>query len=269
MNRGEYPTFGPQTRSRPFPARLFLGDAMQALRNPAPLTVTLRQDHTSRDGMGFRESRPRATIALVTNVDDESGWSRRRKLLQAKYEQIAWGLFAKGGFSEVTVDEIAAAAGVSARTLFRYFPSKDDFLLGFPRRGLQGLVALIGALEPSPDPLRSIWKLVRDHSLQSTPDVRLLRLWRRAAEDAPEIHARVRGERVHDLTEAITDYCAKSMGTIGSDDPTPRLLAGLVVGVEMAVVELWGRSEFDLPEILEAAEATVPDLTRRRRVRSS
>jgi AcrR family transcriptional regulator len=204
----------------------------------------------------------------VTNVE-ESGWGKRRSLLQAKYERIAWGLFAKRGFREVTVDEIAEAAGVSARTLFRYFPSKDEFLLGFPRRGLQELVALIGCLEPSANPLQSVWKLVRDHSLQSTPDVRLLTLWRRGAADAPEIHARVRGERVHELTAAITDYCAKSMGMIGSDDPTPRILAGLVVGVEMAVIELWGRSEFNLPEILEAAEATVPDLTHKKRVRRS
>ena len=43
---------------------------------------------------------------------EESGWSRRRNLLQAKYEQIAWELFAQRGFKEVTVDEIAEAAGV-------------------------------------------------------------------------------------------------------------------------------------------------------------
>jgi AcrR family transcriptional regulator len=203
----------------------------------------------------------------VTNAE-ESGWSRRRSLLQSEYEQIAWNLFAKRGFNEVTIEEIAEAAGVSARTLFRYFPSKDDFLLGFTRRGLHELIELIGELEPSPDPLLCIWKLVRDHSLQSPPDVRLLKLWRRAAREAPEIHARVRGERVHELTEAITGYCAKSMGTIGSDDPAPRLLAGLVVGVEMAVIELWGRSDLTLPEILEAAEATIPALNRKRRVKS-
>jgi len=110
---------------------------------------------------------------------------------------------------------------------------------------------------------------LRAHSLQSPPDVRLLTLWRRAAADAPEIHARVRGERVHDLTEAVTNYCAKSMSAIGSDDPNPRLLAGLVVGVEMAVIELWGRSGLTLPEILDAAQAAVPDLTRRRRGVSS
>ena len=197
--------------------------------------------------------------------EEESGWSRRRNLLQAKYEVIAWELFAQRGFKEVTVDEIAEAAGVSARTLFRYFPSKEDFLLGFTRRGSRDLADLIAQLEPSPEPLRSVWQLVRAHSLQSPPDVRLLTLWRRAAADAPEIHARVRGERVHVLTEAVTTYCAKSLGADASDDPGPRLLAGVVVGLEMAVIELWGRSGLTLPEILDAAEAVVPDLHRRRR----
>jgi TetR/AcrR family transcriptional regulator, regulator of mycofactocin system len=175
---------------------------------------------------------------------------------------MAWELFARHGFKEVTVDEIAEAAGVSARTLFRYFPTKEDFLLGFTRRGLQALVDLIGQLEPNPSPVQAVWQLIREHSQQTQQDVRLLRLWRRAAADVPEIHARVRGERVHAMTEAVTDYCAKSTGALGSDDLAPRLLAGVVVGIDLAVIELWGRSRLTLPEILDAAEAAVPDLIR-------
>ncbi len=197
---------------------------------------------------------------------DESGWSRRRNLLLAEYEQIAWKLFAQHGFREVTVDEIAETAGVSARTLFRYFPTKEDFLLGFTRRRLQALVDLIAELEPSPDPVRSVWRFFRSHALRDPEDVRLLTLWRQAAADAPEIHARVRGERVHALTEAVMDYCAKSKGGAADpDDPEPRLLAGMVVGVEMAVIELWGRSGLEVTEIFEAAEVAVPGLVRRRR----
>jgi AcrR family transcriptional regulator len=196
----------------------------------------------------------------VTVSVDESGWERRRSLLQAKYEQIAWGLFAKHGFRDVTVEEIAEASGVSARTLFRYFPIKEDFLLGFTRRGLQTLVNLIAELEPSPDPVRTVWQLIRTHSLQNPQDVRLLTLWRRAAADAPEIHARVRGERMEALTEAVTDYCAKSKGRATAQDPEPRVLAGVVVGAEMAVIELWGRSGLGLLEIFEAAESAVPSL---------
>jgi AcrR family transcriptional regulator len=196
----------------------------------------------------------------VRDAEEESGWARRRSKLLEKYEQVAWNLFAKRGFREVTVDEVAEAAGVSARTLFRYFPTKEDFLLGFPRRGAQELTAAISQLAPSSTPLLSVWMLIREHSLANPPDVRLLTLWRHAADDAPEIHDRVRGERVHELTEAVTRYCAVSLDAVDSNDPRPRLLAGVLVGVEISVIELWGRSEKSLSELLDAAESAVPDL---------
>lgn len=65
------------------------------------------------------------------------------------------------------------------------------------------------------------------------------------------------------LTEAITDYFVKSKGDAAAQDPEPRVLAGVVVGAEMAVIELWGRSGLELPEIFEAAEAAVPNLTQK------
>src|SRR5437660_7051579 len=39
-------------------------------------------------------------------------------------EAVAFALFARNGFEETTVEEIAAAAGIGRRTFFRYFGSK-------------------------------------------------------------------------------------------------------------------------------------------------
>ena len=41
----------------------------------------------------------------------------------------AWLLFSEQGFEATTVDQIAAAAGMSRRTFFRYFAGKDELVL--------------------------------------------------------------------------------------------------------------------------------------------
>ncbi|GAB3461383.1 TetR family transcriptional regulator [Kineococcus endophyticus] len=58
---------------------------------------------------------------------------RRRLATQAEIEQVALDLFARNGSERTTVDDIAAAAGVSPRTFFRYFGTKEDAALGANR----------------------------------------------------------------------------------------------------------------------------------------
>ena len=54
--------------------------------------------------------------------------SRKRQLVRDAIYDAAIDLFAKRGFDETTVEEVAEAAGVSRRSFFRYFESKDDLL---------------------------------------------------------------------------------------------------------------------------------------------
>lgn len=45
-------------------------------------------------------------------------------------ERIALDLFFRHGFTETTLDDIAAAAGIARRTFFGYFSSKNDIVWG-------------------------------------------------------------------------------------------------------------------------------------------
>jgi len=49
---------------------------------------------------------------------------------RAELERVALGLFIRHGFTETTLDDIAAAAGIARRTFFGYYSSKNDVVWG-------------------------------------------------------------------------------------------------------------------------------------------
>jgi AcrR family transcriptional regulator len=52
-----------------------------------------------------------------------------RSVVRSLLARTAIELFAAKGFDDTTLDEVAAAAGVSRRTLFNYFRNKEDLAL--------------------------------------------------------------------------------------------------------------------------------------------
>lgn len=74
---------------------------------------------------------------------------RPRVTSRAALERLAFELFARQGFDETTVDDIAAAAGIGRRTFFRYFASKNDLVWGDFDEQLRRLRTLLDEADPS------------------------------------------------------------------------------------------------------------------------
>ena len=61
---------------------------------------------------------------------------RRTAQTRAEIVDAAIGLFAVQGFDATSMEQVADAAGVSRRTVYRYFPTKDDLVFESPRQWL-------------------------------------------------------------------------------------------------------------------------------------
>lgn len=71
----------------------------------------------------------RARSSQIYATKAEGLRERNRRETQQRIADVAMELFVANGFEATTLDEIAAVAGISRRTFFHYFRSKDDLLL--------------------------------------------------------------------------------------------------------------------------------------------
>jgi AcrR family transcriptional regulator len=83
---------------------------------------------------------------------------RERKLAWQRARLVEAGirLFASRGFDATTVDEIAASAGVSRRTLFRYFGTKGDIVMEWARGTTTTLTTALRGRPIGESPLASL-----------------------------------------------------------------------------------------------------------------
>jgi TetR/AcrR family transcriptional regulator, regulator of mycofactocin system len=161
---------------------------------------------------------------------------KRSELMSLQLEDAALRLFEQRGFGNVTVDEIAEAAGISVRTFYRYFPAKELLL---HVRIEQRSAALTAALASRPDgepPLTSLRVAIPE--AMGTEDPEVVRRWITVLTNAPELVRGVLGGVQMKIQGVIAGFLAGRLGP-HDDAFTATILAGAVSGAVQAALTTW------------------------------
>jgi AcrR family transcriptional regulator len=91
-------------------------------------------------------------------TEPEPDWRQRKKnATRDRIRASALRLFSEQGYDATTVEQIAAAAGLSHMTFFRYFPTKEDVVLSDSYDPLlAGLIGQTPATWPLTERIRTV-----------------------------------------------------------------------------------------------------------------
>ncbi|HET6963458.1 MAG TPA: TetR family transcriptional regulator [Acidimicrobiales bacterium] len=185
----------------------------------------------------------------------ESRTLRERNKARARAEiaDAALRLFCERGFGAVTVDEIVSAAGVSRRTFFRYFETKEDALLAdYPELETRLSEALATAqADNALDAVRTGLHEMADWYVQRS-DAVLAR-----SQLIRDTSMNLAARNLEFLTKWEPGVATTIANQIGADegDLLPRTSAAMIVGVFRAALTQWVRSSCvpDLHRLVDQA----------------
>lgn len=183
---------------------------------------------------------------------------RKKQDTRRALRQAALDLALERGLEHVTVDEIAEAAGVSPRTFFNYFASKEDALVNHTEGVAAELSAAILARPEAEPPLVTLREALRRsdllhgahaHRERSIAQQRLIHahsslLARQLAQAAA-------------LEVAIAAALGERLGLDPKQDPTPELFAALAGSVLRVAVRRWIQGEDRLDTLIDDAFTTL------------
>ena len=183
---------------------------------------------------------------------------RRRSTTWDHISNVALDLFAARGFEDVSVDDVAEAAGIARRTLFRYYPSKNALPWGDFDAHLDHMRDLLSELEPDV-PIEQALRtaLLAFNSFDEQETARHRQRMRVILETA--------ALQAYSMTmyagwrAVVAAFVAQRLGT-GPENLVPQTVAWTMLGVALSAYENWLADEsVSLAQALGDAFDTVSD----------
>ncbi len=173
-------------------------------------------------------------------------------------------LFEANGFDETTTAEIADAADVAQRTLFRHFPTKEAVLFGDMvdlRHELHDALAARPDDEPVVEAVRqAVLALADDHMRHA----QRRRVQFRLAAAVPSVSAYSRAVVQTGWEREIIAAAAARLGVDPITDPRPEILAGAAMSALRVATRQWtaGPATADFVDLADQALRAIAEIQR-------
>ena len=191
---------------------------------------------------------------------------RARRAMRAELAMLAQDLFADKGYEQTTIDDLVAAAGISRRTFFRYFTSKEDLMLGKYDAWSQMLAEALAARpvdEPVWESLRRTFDVVVEHFEDATLAERALAI-EKIIHEIPALSASEL-ERISRVQGELAELVGARIGLQAFTDPRPAVIAGAALTCVLAAKDVWMTTDRGRPfgALLDEAMGALKPVTSR------
>lgn len=165
-------------------------------------------------------------------------WDHARRAVREHVVEVALSLFTAHGFEATTIEQIAGAAGISRRTFFRYFGTKEDVVLGDADEQRRVLAASLEARPADEDPWTALRRAAEALPEAQAPPSRAL-----AVAGLVSTSASLRARHLQKQAawqEVLSPLVARRAGLAAS--PVPDLRASALVAAALACLDVATRA---------------------------
>ncbi|MFI6772717.1 mycofactocin system transcriptional regulator [Nocardia sp. NPDC050412] len=181
---------------------------------------------------------------------------RPRGTTKRELELIAMRLFTEQGFDETTVEQIAAAAGISGRTFFRYFPTKAEVLWYQFDAEVEALRAAFATVPDDVAMMTAVRRVVVNANRYRAEDVPELRVRMQLLGGDPALAAAA-GAHYDAWERAVSAFAARRLG-VPEDNLVAMAVGRTTLAAARAAFDAWlTRADADLTVYLDQVLAAL------------
>lgn len=211
---------------------------------------------------------------VTADVSEEGHRERKKRLTRQQISDTATGMFIERGFDDVRVADVAEACGVSEKTVYNYFPTKESLLLDREDDMVAAVRRALGpdALQRSPieavvaELLVDIERTYRafDDIANEEMAVTVIQRFSELIERTPSLRAAQR-----DMMDRIAGEAALVLAEragIDPTDPEPQIAAGAIVDLFRIEYQSMRKHSGGLHDPAEVRDLVIQDVRRAARL---